>query len=208
VFTSFVLSSEKPVTATQIMHNIHSPYEVLRLDISLDRMVEAAVLREQQQQQNGDDDTEGWPLFYSSISPAVSAISSPAPSRPSSPDTGTQPAETTASALANSATPVTSPQKSPIKTRQQRRAILRRARKRAEQKEKPGGRKIRSSFSRKYRELPSIPVKFNVRNLPVSQPGFIGKRLAVSAGCHALQRYKDEGFKVIQWDGRSAPTYL
>lgn len=63
-------------------------------------------------------------------------------------------------------------------------------------------RKIRSSQSRRYQELEVIKNSFNVRKLPVTRVGFIGKRFDITAQHRSLESYVAEGFRVVEWDGK------
>ncbi|KAI0682361.1 hypothetical protein BC835DRAFT_1424521 [Cytidiella melzeri] len=99
--------------------------------------------------------------------------------------------------------PVTSPPQSLPRTRKQVGHTKRRANKRKEQEKNPSRPKIRSSQSKQYQNTYVFKTQFNIRALPFTRAGFIGKRFEVTAEHYTLQDYIDEGFGVVKWDGRN-----
>lgn len=141
-----------------------------------------------------DDDTEGLPL---ACVPFSSPPSSPAPSPPSSRSPSPPlPHETTPTLLA-----APSPTRMSTHSHKQAGYYKRRQRKREERK-KIEPRKIRSSQSKRYQGLNYVKASFSALSLPVTRAGFIGKRFKVIAQHCTLESYLEEGFKVVQWDGK------
>lgn len=153
-----------------------------------------AISKEFEREEEEEEDAEGWPLKYPlTLSPLSSPTTSPATSPPSSPLTPSPLPEFihTVGAAARHARPLS----------RQQRAYYNRRRRERERLQASGERKIRSSQS-KNKELNIVKIKFNARKLPVTRQAFIGRRFDVKPQHRTLQSYVNEGFKVIEWDGR------
>lgn len=186
------------------------------VDCSLETLVKEAVSAENEREEDICDDAEGWPLTYVPFaspltSPSTSPFSSPYASPFSSPLSSRSPSPCVAEEAMSKPkepyppSPTTNTDVSPRKprTHKQEGAKKRRQRKRAEARD-PVTRKIRKSQSKRYQKLDTVKTTFKVHKLTVTRAGFIGKRFNVAAEHNSLQSYLEEGFKVVEWDGRYA----
>lgn len=199
---------------------IFSPFQAVNVGLSLGPLVKEAVNREIERDECESDDAEGWPLAYGMLpSPLTSPESSPRSSRSTSPlfaheeacviskkasilgDMGLCVANAESSTTSTTAGAMTRQDSSRPKTHKQAGYYKRRKKKRAAAQDAIT-RKIRSSQSRRYQELEVIKNSFNVRKLPVTRVGFIGKRFDVAAQHISLESYLAEGFRVVEWDGK------
>ena len=170
---------------------VFSPFDTLDVACSIVQFVKDAVACEIEREDEQEDDAEGWPLAYvPDLSPLSSPTTSPVSSRASSP-IALSPLLDELPAVASHEVPQR-PQ-----SHQQAGYYKRRQRRRAKE-----DKKIRSSQSERYKEMNIIKSTFNARKLPVTQQGFIGKRFTVDAVHRDLQSYLDEGFRLVEWDGK------
>lgn len=75
-------------------------------------------------------------------------------------------------------------------------------------KQHPSTQRIRASLPANHPDLTYLPTNFNVADLKASKPGFIGVNIPRVDTCRTLQDYRDEGFEVIEWDGKSVHALL
>ncbi len=197
-----------------------SPYEpplkedFVDVGYSIDAWVKDAVQKEAQRDEEDSDDAEGWPLRYSPFSsPLTSPTSSPTPSPSSSPAvsplTLLAPLPSHDACLPSSpaqhdfARPSTGTEDAPRRLNHAQVGQRKRRRdKRAARKGDSPSRKTRSSQSEKFRDIAVVKSRFNVRRLPVTSVGFIGKRFDVTAVERSLEEYQAEGFRVLEWSGQ------